>query len=1506
MKSADNKKKRSSFRIIINAFIVIGISVVFLLIAFVGFTQTKYFREYFREEVISIINENINGEFYVEKIDGSLFTSLILRNAYIKDERDTIIKARKLEAFFNPLQLFLKKIQIRKFALEETKIALVSDSLGVLNIEKLFPGPAKEDSSSGAFSFKIQVKDFSLKNLDFLLCDFKSQHDLTVQPVMNMKNLRINNLQLESSALIDFKRNHYEAEIGKFSFSTNISELNLKNLKGALYANTDALAVQNFTIKTEHSDLSINALWNNYNIFEGNADSLANSRAHVNLLLEKFDFDDLSAIIEDVNILKGNLKLSLIADGIFNDISINKLNLEFGETNLALKGRLKELNTPESLYIKAEINNSKIYYPNVDSLLPALELPNWDILLDKFTANYEGTVTNFIADVESSVENGNLKAEAKLNFDAPVELFDIKIDANKLDLNSLLGVKTELNLKTAYKGTGFSPSVSNSTLDLECLNSYIGAAKIDSMKATILLNPMEAFINANVLSQKFIADIVGTVNYPDKESPSYNLFGMVKNFNPAVFMTATNMEGDVDLSFEMKGKGFNLNDLTSDIKIKLDKSVLFSKEFDSTEIALSFIFPQNASKKITIGTEYFDCEINGKFDLLKFVDIFSIQSKSIALSIERKINEFNPLALIDDSLRLISQQYNISEGMDAYLKIDDTVDINYKFNLKNFNKITTFIGRDDVNFRGNISGRIRNNNVRFALSLLIDLDYLRFGKGEDAFFFSDALFSFNFSRDNEAIDFNNFSSELSLSVDRIFSAVDFSNVSLKIRLEDEKASYSVSMQADTIVKTQLEGYLDIRNDLYDLVIDKLSIIYNEDKLLNKEPIRTLFSANYFEIKNLTIIAGKSILDLKGKIDKDGKQNIKLSIIDGEVNSFLKYLMEKRSEFNANINLSAVINGTIYKPLVSLEMNMSEISYGVKKFGKITADFNYIDKMLSGEIKFIDTLFKKSGGALDLKCAIPIDLSFSSDKIDGYESKELNIYLSSQEFNLSAFGDVLPGVNIIDGQMFADLKIMGARRDLEYSGGLKISNCVIIAKDNNLKYIMNAGLSIRDGALFVDEITVENERSAKYKGKLKGVGRVGLESLKFDDIDLQLSGDLMVLGKESKAVNPMIYGDVFIQTDGTVNYIVKNGLAQLKGKVLLKRTELTFAQLSGSGGEENEDFIFEYYVDKRKKKKEQETELDRFISLTRKSKTESLLNGKSSASGLNYDITLKIDNEALFVFILSRELNQRLSALLSGEIVFEKSGGFSNAQGEFNLLKGSTLEFIKTFDAEGKITFESGLNNPRLNIIATYTGNYILPIDSLASTTKEVAVKIKLKGYLDEINKNFAKEKDNIQIFIGAEAIQNNIPDPTKDASDAASFIITGKFKEDLTAQDKTRVLQTGEFFSGAATSMLGSALTSFGNMAFGDYVKSVGVRQSDRGTQLSISGSYENIRYTIGGFVNGTEETSRDISSLATFKVEYSIDKNFSIRLERRDPILETRGNAEKINEIGVKYKLEF
>ena len=170
------KPKRSLFRKIINTFIGLFGVIIFLAILFLGFSQTSTFRDFLRNKIVEYYSNSFNGKIKIEKINGSLFSSLIFENTSIINGKDTIFTARHIEIKINPVFILTKKIYARDINLEDVRINIFQNAEGNWNISNLVKKNLYSKTSNlknkkvngrAFFPFIIQVNNLNFKNINF-------------------------------------------------------------------------------------------------------------------------------------------------------------------------------------------------------------------------------------------------------------------------------------------------------------------------------------------------------------------------------------------------------------------------------------------------------------------------------------------------------------------------------------------------------------------------------------------------------------------------------------------------------------------------------------------------------------------------------------------------------------------------------------------------------------------------------------------------------------------------------------------------------------------------------------------------------------------------------------------------------------------------------------------------------------------------------------------------------------------------------------------------------------------------------------------------------------------------------------------------------------------------------------------------------------------------------------------------------------------------------------------
>lgn len=1484
----NGKPKRSLFRRIVNAFILFFLAIIVLSILFIGFSQTSTFREILKDNLISAVNSSINGNLYIEKIDGTILTSIFIRNTVLTTSGDTLLKAEKIEIKTSPLQILLKKIFFRKILIENAAIKFLQDENGEWNYNKLIK-PVEEDTSKSEFNFYIQANDIQLKNINFCQQSFPNLNSSRNYKTANYDDLRINNLFLSAQAFIDVPNSDYLLILNELSLKPNLTRFTLQNISGEFAITKEFVSVSNFAFITDSSDIRLNARIDSLNIFSNIAlEDFKNFPVSIDLDAKSFNFDDLSSFINSTEILKGNPSLELRAKGKFGGFNIEKLALDYRSTHFEINGQILNLNKPENLYIKAKIKDTDLNYRDVNALLPSLELPEFAKLeVSDINMEYEGEPTNFKSILSGNIENGSLKIDAALNFKNEPMTYDIKFETNNIDLNPLIGISTSINSKGNLVGKGTSPFELNYDLNFIADESIFNRIPIEKLNLKSKAANRKIDLELNGVSKTTEALITGEVVFDNDTIPAYSLLGSLNHLDLSSFIEG-DYKSDLNFYFNVDGKYFDPDQITGIFAVGIDSSKYRGTKIHNSIIDVT-LKNDPTFREIKFDSDFIDFAIKGQFSLKDAIDIVAYEASTISKIISEKIKELNPLAVIGTGISNQEKEEVLPEIINKDLKFD------FEFNFKDFALITELIGYDRFDIMGNGKGSVINHPPNFSINSNLDLDYIVFIDKNSTLYISDIKTDLNFVRDNHYATFDKLSGSAQLTSKRFYTGTYIKDIFADIRFDQSKLFFNASANFEDMVNANAQGYILMRPVEQLIRIGKLKADYNGLLWANRDTIEIFFNPYRFNIANCALYNDTSSISIKGTIENSGAQNLLLQAnnISGRILS--KYLIGKDDfKLKADADFKAVIRGDFEDPYINTTIKLNNLKYGNHQLGFLDGTIRYLNKVVTTDVKFIDSTYNVNKPLLTLNGTIPIDLSFASVENRIINSKEMNLKLLSNDFDLRTFANLIPNIADQKGKILTDLSITGTLDKPIFSGFFSLQNGYFRSTNTNLPYRCDLSLNFSQQGLLIDSLIVANAGGTKYPGKIKGYGSLIFDGFRPKDMSIRFNGDIALFSDQSRSTSPFLYGDLKIGTASDWLLTLRNNILFFKGDILLKETNLTLTT-SEQSSVSSSNYNVIYVEDSSKIDLEQL----RFEEILASENNGSKNNGDESIR-IDYEIGVRVENSARINIILSQAVNQKLLVEMQGELNYESLAGEIRAQGAFDLMNGSKLEFFRTFDATGKIRFETDITNPYLDILATYTNDYIDPRNS-NSTPELVAVKIKINGLLKDLGKNLASNTESIGVYVGQRNIQNNVRDIRYDYADAFSFILIGKFKDDLTAQDRAQVAGQTNAIGNTATSFLGSVLTSFVNSAVGDLVNNIQISQAGDYTKFSLSGRVQNLRYSFGG----TTEVFQNIGK-ANLKIEYLFNPKFLIRLERKDPIGQTYVLDEKINEMALKYKFEF
>lgn len=1496
----NKEAKRSLFRKTVNVFVYAGISFVVLFIIFFGVSQTSTFRNWLKEKVIEEFNNASNGKLFIERIDGTLFTSIILSNSQLTLDDDTIFSAEKIEIKTSPLKAFFKLIYFRKIEIDNADFALMKNENGELNISRLFPPSEEpEDTTSSSFNWSIQVADLTLNNINFKLQSVDKKNSTLEYPQPDFDDLRINNLKLSLTGFADISENQYHLAIANLSMKPNLSGFNLKHFSTNIDVVKDRTEINDLQLVTDRSDIDIDASVNDYSFLDSKEKrKFENAVLELNLQANKFDFDDLTNWISGTDLLNGKVDTDISISGTLNELYINQLHIIYNETSLKGSGDIKNIPDGAGMLINVLFTDSKINQPDVNLLLRNIDIPAYPDygILQLDTISYTGKPVNFSSRVLLNTDKGKIDVNAALNFENEEMEYDINYETYNLDISPVSGLITNLNGTGSIKGKGTDLKTIESEINLNNNNSSIGGYFLNDFTLQCSAESGKINTELGIISDSLNGKIITSIDMNDSDNPSFSFTGNISQLNLAKILQEDELNTKLNFTIDGEGTGFNPDKMNLFFSLKVDSSYLNDIYINSTRTIVDLRKDEN-QRVVNLISDLADVTIQGNFTIEDLINLMADKSALLAGTISDKINSFSSTGTSGENYKTANYSTAVNKSFETTLT--NEINANYLVELKDFNLISLFLGNADIEVDGEISGEIHSINNEMNVTMNTNIDYFKFWDGNELFFTSGTNIHFKIKDRTGAINLDSLVTDLKIDSKRIFAGTELTDLSLNLELRQEDAKIGFKTNIEKTASTEFDGRLKLEPDKLSLVLDNLSLTYRKFKLKNNSSINISYKPGEVDFQEFELIHKSGKLNIEGIFSPTDSQDLKVKLSNLDAEDIFVELLEFPPEKSpkARINFDAELKGNADLPILNAGLSIDSVRFNNLALGNFTGSANYSSKLLSANLKFQEFQNGSIEQKLNLSADIPIDLSFTNaDKVD---KNSITAHLKANGFNLAALGNVIPYVSKLNGTFNADVDVTEVSGDVNITGSLALEDVRFVSDLNNLEYELVLDAKLDNNRIDITSFTLNNSHSTSNGGTLTGGGFLTLKNLSPEQIDVFLNGDLLVMNKNSRAVSPTIYGDVKIRTKNNTEYKLINGRSSLTSELILTHgTSINILPLQAGYSNESDQFKYRF-IDFSDKTENLETEIDSLIVLTESQKEDSV---KSLSIPLDLDIKVEVEDEAKMIMVLSREFNQNLTAYLDGNFQYKTINNIPQASGELNLLEGSKLEFIKTFEAEGSIKFFNDIDNPFLDITASYI-NFYTPIGDSTQTGAdeyEVLIQIKLEGPLKSLSTNLMKNEGNISVYKRPSNRGQFELDQSKTVSDAMMFIIVGKFTDEATAQETNLAAST-------ATSLAGTLVGGVLNQAFGDIVRGFQLRKVGTTTKFSLIGKVPTpageVKYEIGG----TSQIFQDFSR-ANIKIEYPTRflPRLILRIERREPIYETSSFGEMINEIGAKYSFEF
>ena len=596
----------------------------------------------------------------------------------------------------------------------------------------------------------------------------------------------------------------------------------------------DLAEAKNLKLISDKSNIFINvASMENLNPLKSKIDYFEFEKKNfvVDLLVDKFDFDDLTFFLPDIKFMDGKVYLNLKAKGKYADFNVDKLliNLPYGSA-LDITGRVKNLHDPSKLYFDVDCKNAILNPKDEKEVIPGIGIPDYSHL-GVVTANFKfkGEPLKFNAEADVKSSAGNAEVKGYLDITQNELVYDAKATTTNIDIGKIIKdekLRSSITGDFMVEGRGVDYKTMVNKINYNIKNTTFYDQRIESSSGTINSNSGNIDLNIDYKSSTGYAKIDGNVVVRDLDNLVYNLKGNVSNFDLSSITKSAGDKSNLNFTFDVNGVGTDPDNISGKLDMQLEKSMFADYLIPETPIKINF-FKNDTARFVTLVSDLADVDISGRF---KFLEIPTIVTNNID-----KISEQISKNLKMDTLGFARDPVITDFRIRSYTDAEYETDIRYTINIKSLIPLNLILKDSSLVFKCDIRGRLLHNDNSLVFSTAGRFDDFRYK--DSALMFKRSVVRV-FLKDD-------FDSELPLSyvsdVNVRFKDINaggfkVDTLAFDFRTSTAKPEMMIFTQLDSSKGLYANGFLDLATNNYKLQLDTMNLMYDTYKFTNSNPI----------------------------------------------------------------------------------------------------------------------------------------------------------------------------------------------------------------------------------------------------------------------------------------------------------------------------------------------------------------------------------------------------------------------------------------------------------------------------------------------------------------------------------------------------------------------------------------------------------------------------------------------------------------------------------------------
>ena len=405
--------------------------------------------------VTQSLTRNLNGDISVGKVYLSLPNNLILKDVCIVSNGDTLLAAGKvLLRVSTPSLVFSDQAVIRRVSLENGRAAIrrLDDSTTTLSA-LLAPLKDRERDTTTSLPWNsVKLNKLTVKNFGFTFDNRppELQSDTTAATHVDWKNIRLEDINLTLRNL-SYEDGTLAARADQIAFREQCG-LDLQQLSGDIRLDGDGLSIESLEYDDGLSQLHAQRFALGFKDFSDFSHFLEKVSLDVSLNNSVLDLQSLHRFTGIRALAEAELPVLLdgAVSGPFNDLRTDLFRIQSPsrDTRVTLKGRVKGLSDPQTMYVDAHIFDGVTRTADIadmaDRLHRGIDTRSIRKLAAGESISLKGDVTGRLADLKADLglgtaTMGSATVNARLGKQGRHLQAEGQVTSNDLHLGRILG-----------------------------------------------------------------------------------------------------------------------------------------------------------------------------------------------------------------------------------------------------------------------------------------------------------------------------------------------------------------------------------------------------------------------------------------------------------------------------------------------------------------------------------------------------------------------------------------------------------------------------------------------------------------------------------------------------------------------------------------------------------------------------------------------------------------------------------------------------------------------------------------------------------------------------------------------------------------------------------------------------------------------------------------------------------------------------------------------------------